>query len=97
MTEVVLLERPAEGVVLLRINRPEARNALNFEVRFWAARPEVVAELKSDVALGLAAALQQEGITVPIPQRHLHITGLTENDRLEKVLSEEQMMGDGKD
>ncbi len=30
---VVLAERPAEGVVLLRINRPEARNALNLEVR----------------------------------------------------------------
>ena len=33
MTDVVLVERPAEGVALLRINRPEARNALNMEVR----------------------------------------------------------------
>ncbi|HKU71519.1 MAG TPA: enoyl-CoA hydratase-related protein, partial [Burkholderiales bacterium] len=38
MTEVVLLERPAEGVVLLRINRPEARNALNIEVRKLLAK-----------------------------------------------------------
>lgn len=30
---VVLAEHPAEGVLLLKINRPEARNALNFEVR----------------------------------------------------------------
>jgi len=30
---VVLVERPAEGVGLIRINRPEARNALNIEVR----------------------------------------------------------------
>ena len=30
---VVLTERPAEGVGLIRINRPEARNALNTEVR----------------------------------------------------------------
>lgn len=30
---VVLLERPTEGVALVRINRPEARNALNLEVR----------------------------------------------------------------
>lgn len=30
---VVLTERPAEGVGLIRINRPEARNALNLEVR----------------------------------------------------------------
>jgi len=29
----VLLERPAEGVALLRLNRPEARNALNNAVR----------------------------------------------------------------
>ncbi|MDH5534549.1 MAG: enoyl-CoA hydratase-related protein [Betaproteobacteria bacterium] len=35
---VVLLERPAKGVALLRINRPEARNALNLEVRKLIAR-----------------------------------------------------------
>ncbi|MBS1218710.1 MAG: Enoyl-CoA hydratase [Proteobacteria bacterium] len=29
----VVTERPAEGVGLIRINRPEARNALNLEVR----------------------------------------------------------------
>jgi enoyl-CoA hydratase len=29
----VLLERPIEGVALLKINRPEAKNALNSEVR----------------------------------------------------------------
>lgn len=34
MTEpVVLTERPAAGVGLIRINRPDARNALNLEVR----------------------------------------------------------------
>jgi enoyl-CoA hydratase/carnithine racemase len=38
MADVVLLERPAEGVALLRINRPEARNALNLEVRKLIAR-----------------------------------------------------------
>ena len=35
---VVLVERPAEGVALVRINRPEARNALNLEVRKLIAR-----------------------------------------------------------
>lgn len=30
---VVLAEQPAEGVVLLRVNRPEARNALSMAVR----------------------------------------------------------------
>ena len=34
MTEpVVMTERPADGVGLIRINRPDARNALNMEVR----------------------------------------------------------------
>ena len=35
---VVVTERPAEGVGLIRINRPEARNALNLEVRKLIAR-----------------------------------------------------------
>ena len=39
MTEpVVLLERPADGVALIRINRPDARNALNMEVRRLIAK-----------------------------------------------------------
>ena len=46
-------------------------NAQNFEIRFWAARPELVAELKSDVALNIAAALTEAGIQVPIPQVHI--------------------------
>ena len=32
-TELVLIERPEDGVVLVRINRPEARNALNLATR----------------------------------------------------------------
>ena len=35
---VVLAERPAEGVGLIRINRPDARNALNLEVRKLLAK-----------------------------------------------------------
>ncbi len=46
MTDLVLLERPAEGVVLLRINRPEVRNALNLEVRKLLAKH--LAELGED-------------------------------------------------
>ena len=49
-------------------------SALNFEVRFWAARPQVVLDLKSEVALGIAAALTNAGMKVPVPQRALHIT-----------------------
>jgi enoyl-CoA hydratase len=46
MTDVVLLERPADAVVLVRINRPEARNALNLEVRKLLSR--YLTELSED-------------------------------------------------
>ncbi len=72
-------------------------SALNFEVRFWAPRPEAVPELKSDVALSIAAALDEAGIMVPIPKRHLHITGLPDNEGVERVVSHEQLLGDGND
>ena len=45
MAEVVLVERPSDNVALVRINRPEARNALNMEVRrLIALRMAEVAE-----------------------------------------------------
>jgi potassium-dependent mechanosensitive channel len=56
-------------------------NALNFEVRFWAPRPQVVLELKSEVALSIAAALSKAGIKVPVPQRTLNIIGVDQNAR----------------
>jgi len=65
---------------VLKIPQPKAfflgfgDSALNFEVRFWAARPQVVLDLKSDVALNIAAALTNAGIKVPVPQRALHIS-----------------------
>ena len=46
---VVLFERPAEHVALVRINRPEARNALNLEVRKLLAR--YLAECGEDAAI----------------------------------------------
>jgi enoyl-CoA hydratase len=36
-TQPVLIERPADGVALVRINRPEARNALNMATKALAA------------------------------------------------------------
>lgn len=33
MADDVILERPREGIALVRLNRPEARNALNMELR----------------------------------------------------------------
>jgi small-conductance mechanosensitive channel len=66
-----VLDSPAPTALFLGFGD----TALNFEVRFWAPRPEVVPELKSDVALRIAAALSETGINV-VPQRALYITGL---------------------
>ncbi|HXF67442.1 MAG TPA: enoyl-CoA hydratase-related protein [Burkholderiales bacterium] len=57
MTEVVLLERPADAVALLRINRPEARNALNLEVRRLLVRHlDALAQEEAVRAIVLAGA-----------------------------------------
>jgi len=40
---------------------------LNFEVRFWVGRPEIVLELQSEVTLRIAAALKEVGIEMPPP------------------------------
>ena len=55
-------------------------SALNFEVRFWAPHPEVIPELKSDVALRIAAALSKAGIRIPVPQREYRVAGPDAND-----------------
>ena len=46
---VVLTERPAAGVGLIRINRPDARNALNMEVRRQLAKH--LTEMGEDAAI----------------------------------------------
>ncbi len=56
-------------------------SALNFEVHFWAPRPQIVAELKSDVALSIEAALSGAGIKAPIPQHDLHIRSIDQATR----------------
>ncbi len=48
-------------------------SALNFELRFWSARQDTWFQLKSDVAIAVAQALQENGIEIPFPQRDLHM------------------------
>jgi small-conductance mechanosensitive channel len=69
-------------------------SALNFEVRFWAPRPEVAPELRSDVALSIAAALNKAGIKVPVPQRDLHIK-TTDNEKRETEISRQKTIDEG--
>ncbi|MCC5956625.1 MAG: enoyl-CoA hydratase/isomerase family protein [Natronohydrobacter sp.] len=49
MSELVITTHPARGVALLRINRPEARNALNAELR--RALTDAFASLPTDPTL----------------------------------------------
>jgi small-conductance mechanosensitive channel len=65
-----VLEHPKANALFLG----HGDTAMNFEVRFWAPRPEVVAELRSDVALSISAALADAGIE--LPKRDLHIRGM---------------------
>jgi potassium-dependent mechanosensitive channel len=51
-------------------------SALNFELRFWAARQESWFQLKSDVTTSVARALGDAGIEIPFPQRDLHVRSI---------------------
>ncbi|PWT89438.1 MAG: hypothetical protein C5B55_11415 [Blastocatellia bacterium] len=68
-----ILTSPAPMVLFLGFGDTLLNNALNFEIRFWAQRPEVVSELKSDLALSVAATLSEAGIKAPALQRDLNI------------------------
>jgi small-conductance mechanosensitive channel len=72
-------------------------NALNFEVRFWAPRPEAVPQLKSDVALSIAAALSEAGIKVPVPQPNLQITRSDQTETSDRAESIKRQIGEVRD
>jgi small-conductance mechanosensitive channel len=51
-------------------------SALNFELRFWAAQRETWFQLKSEVTIAVARALQQADIEIPFPQQDLHVRSI---------------------
>jgi potassium-dependent mechanosensitive channel len=64
----VLQERPPTAFFL-----GFGESALNFELRFWSAEHAAWFQLKSDIASGVAKALQEANISIPFPQRELHV------------------------
>ncbi len=56
-------------------------SSLDFSVRFWTASFEDFIKVKSDVGVRVNAALAEAAITIPFPQRDLHLrTGADELD-----------------
>jgi small-conductance mechanosensitive channel len=48
-------------------------SSLDFQLIFWTKETFVVESLKSDLRKNIHKRLQKEGITIPFPQRDLHI------------------------
>ena len=63
------------------LKRPEAKvwfeefadSSLNFKVKFWVKEPLKQFQIKSDIMHLIDQRLKQEGITIPFPQRDVHL------------------------
>ncbi len=54
-------------------------SSLDFELRCWTGEFRKFRRIKSDLIVGIEAALGEAGITIPFPQRDLHIKTLETN------------------
>ncbi len=64
-----VLEHPEPSVLL----RGFGESSLNFELRFWTYRFDGFARVQSEVTREILDALLEAGITIPFPQRDLHL------------------------
>jgi len=75
----LLIKVAAQQPGVLREPAPEAlflgfgESALDFELRAWVARADVVASFGSTLGIGVERALREAGITIPFPQRDLNV------------------------
>jgi potassium efflux system protein len=51
-------------------------SSLDFELRAWTSEFDKFLRVRSDVMLALTAALAENGIEIPFPQRDLHVKTL---------------------
>ncbi len=58
-------------------------SALNFQLRAWTNQFERWVQIRSELTIGINAALRDAGIAIPFPQRDVHIQ-TTEVRALEK-------------
>jgi len=54
-------------------------SSLDFELRCWTGEFRKFRRIKSDLVVGIEAALGEAGITIPFPQRDLHIKTIETN------------------
>jgi small-conductance mechanosensitive channel len=64
-----VLKEPAPKAFFLRFGE----NSLDFELLAWIGRIEGSTQVRSDLAVGVNRALNDAGITIPFPQRELHL------------------------
>jgi potassium efflux system protein len=53
-------------------------SSLDFELRVWTTQPDRIFAIRSAVAVAIHGALRDAGITIPFPQRDLHLVSVDE-------------------
>jgi potassium efflux system protein len=72
-----VLEHPEPAVLL----RGFGESSLNFELRFWTYRFDGFLRVQSEVTEVVLDALRKAGITIPFPQRDLHVKSVAPGAR----------------
>ena len=65
-------------------------SALNFQLRAWTNRFEKWIVIRSDLTIGINAALRDAGISIPFPQRDLHIQTMPPASEKQRADEEKQ-------
>jgi len=64
-----ILEHPTPTTLFLGFGE----SSLDFSLRAWTAQSNTYNRVRSELALGVNAALVEAGVEIPFPQRDLHV------------------------
>jgi potassium efflux system protein len=78
-----VLKYPEPAVVFLEF----AQSSLNFRLMFWTATFDDFFRVRSEVYVAVNDALKEEGITIPFPQRDLHVKSLPQPPSISDIES----------
>jgi potassium efflux system protein len=68
-------------------------SALNFQLRAWTNRFEKWVVIRSELTIGVNAALRDAGISIPFPQRDLHIQNIAPESAMPRADEARQSTG----